>query len=227
MAKILLVEDNLEQATLLSSFLTGEHHVVDVVHSGEDAIHLIGFQSYDLLILDWELPGLSGAEVCENYRTSGGQAAVLMLTGRSDVPSKAIGLDSGADDYLTKPYDFRELAARVRSLLRRPAGLIHNALSADGVQLEVETRTAKIGADSVELTPRECAILEFLIRHANRPYASKALLNAVWPLESAMSEDTVRSCMRHLRTKLATAGGESIIKTVQGLGYVVEKRRQE
>jgi DNA-binding response OmpR family regulator len=221
MAKILLVEDRADEAAVLVRLLESDKHVVDTVTSSEDALHLLKTYSYDLLIVDWELPGLSGAELCKTYREDGGKAAVLMLTGRQDTLSKAAGLDFGADDYLCKPYDYIELGARIRSLLRRPAGLIASELSAPGITYQVETKTVKAGTAVIELSQREAALLEYLLRHPNRTFSAKALLDAVWPLESALSEDTVRSCMRHLRQKLLDACGSPVIATVRRSGYII------
>lgn len=227
MAKLLIIEDNHEEGEILSGLLKSEGFSVDLVHNGEDSLQLLKLYSYDALIVDWELPGISGPEVCRQYRSVQGDAAILMLTGRADVMSKASGLDLGADDYVTKPYEFIEVLARVRSLLRRPPVFVGQTLQAGGVELDVANRIARLGATKVELTQREAALLEFLLRHQNRSFGSKALLDAVWPLESAMSEDTVRSCMRHLRKKLDAAGGADVITTVQGGGYMVGKKEQQ
>ena len=224
MAKILIIEDNEEEGEILSSLLKGEGFSVDMVHSGEDSVQLLKLYSYDVLVVDWELPGMSGPEVVQQYRSFKGDAPILMLTGRADVNSKATGLDLGADDYVTKPYEFIEVLARVKSLLRRPPVFVGQTLSADGVEFEVDNKVARVGSTKVELTQREAAILEYLLRHQNRSFSSKALLDAVWPLESAMSEDTVRSTMRHLRKKLDTAGGAEVITTVQGGGYMIGKK---
>ena len=221
MAKILVVEDHLEEASTLAKWLEAKGHAVDVVHSGEDALLLFATYNYELLILDWLLPGVSGLDVCVEYRRKGGKAVVLMLTGRGDVPSKAEGLNSGADDYLSKPYDLRELDARVNALLRRPADTMIEKLQSTGVLLDTGLRTAVVGNNvSIDLSAREYALLEYLLRHQNKIYSARALLDYVWPVESAMSEDTVRSVMRNLLKKL-DAGGREIIKTVHGLGYMI------
>lgn len=222
MAKILVVEDNEEFAGILSTWLQSQNYVVDMVHNGEDALQLLSGFSYDLLILDWELPGIHGIGVCEKFRSKGGTTPILFLTGRSDINSKVAGLEIGADDYLTKPFEFRELSARVRTLLRRPAGLLSSALTIKGVTLHVDTHTVEAGGKEISLTPREFGLLEFLMRHPNHTYSSKALLDAVWPLDSALSEDTVRSCMRTLRKKITLEGQDCIIKTIAGYGYVIE-----
>jgi DNA-binding response OmpR family regulator len=224
MAKILIIEDNLEEAEVLDGLLKSEGHTVDLVHNGEDALQLLKLYPYDLLIVDWELPGMAGPEISRQYRNLSGHSPILMLTGRSDATSKAAGLDFGADDYLTKPYEFIELNARIRSLLRRPPVFVGQVLRAEGLEFDVEKRVVQLGGKTIDLTPRESAVLEFLLRHPDRVFGSKALLNAVWPLESAMSEDTVRSCMRTLRKKLDAAGGADIITTMQTGGYMIKTK---
>lgn len=223
MAKILIVEDNEAQSEILGLLLREEGFDVDIVHSAEDGIQVVERFPYDLLIVDWELPGMTGPEFCKKYRQSGGNASVLMLTGRTDVKSKAAGLDLGADDYVTKPYEILEVSARIRSLLRRPAAFVGHVLRADGIEYDMESKAARIGNTRIELTRREAALLEFLLRHPNQGFSAKMLLDAVWPLEAAVTEDTVRSSMRHLRNKLASAGGADTIKTVQGAGYMIAK----
>jgi DNA-binding response OmpR family regulator len=222
-AKILIVEDNEAQSEILGLLLQEEGFDVDIVHSAEDGIQILDRFPYDLLIVDWELPGMQGPEFCQRYRQSGGNASVLMLTGRTDVKSKAAGLDLGADDYVTKPYEILEVAARIRSLLRRPAAFVGHVLRADGIEYDVEGKAARIGNTRIDLTRREAALLEYLMRHPNQGFSAKALLDAVWPLEAAVTEDTVRSSMRHLRNKLASAGANDTIKTVQGAGYMIAK----
>lgn len=221
MAKLLVVEDNVELASIVTTWLQAQGYVVDMVHSGEDALQLLGNFSYDCLILDWELPGIEGISVCERYRKKGGTSPILFLTGRSDIDSKVTGLEMGADDYLAKPFEFAELTARIKSLLRRPGGMVQNVLSVPGLSLRTDTHVAVVDEKEISLTPREFSLLEFLLRHQNKAYSSKALLDAVWPLDSALSEDTVRSCMRTLRKKISK-GEECVIKTVQGYGYVIE-----
>lgn len=226
MAKLLVVEDNLELATILATWLKAQGYVVDAVHNGEDAMQLLGSFSYDLLILDWELPGIEGITVCERYRKKGGTSPILFLTGRGDIDSKVMGLESGADDYLAKPFEFPELGARVKSLLRRPGGMVQNVINAPGISLKVDSHVALVSGKEINLTPREFSLLEFLMRHQNKAYSSKALLDAVWPLDSALSEDTVRSCMRTLRKKITVDGEDCAIKTLQGYGYVIENKSE-
>ncbi len=123
MAKLLLVEDDLELSLKLKEWLASQGYLLETVTTGEDALQMLNHFQFDILLLDWDLPGISGLEVCRQYRLSGGTSFILFLTGKGDISSKEQGFDLGADDYLVKPFDARELSSRIRSLLRRPAGL--------------------------------------------------------------------------------------------------------
>jgi DNA-binding response OmpR family regulator len=220
-AKVLLVEDDRELIESLMSWLKLENHMVEIVETGEDALQLLENFKYDVIVLDWGLPKMTGVEVLRKYRAEGGLTPVIFLTGRGDLSSKEIGLDTGADDYLTKPFDMRELTARIRSLLRRPTGLLPNKITVGNLVLEPETRKVIFNNEPVRLTNKEYSVLEFLIYHPNQVFGARALMHAVWPSDSESSEDTVRACVKNLRRKI-TAGDECIIKTVLGAGYTVE-----
>jgi two-component system, OmpR family, manganese sensing response regulator len=222
MAKILLVEDDAELAERLGDWFTLEGHSPEIVTTGEDALQMMEGYTFDVIVLDWGLPGITGLSVCQRYRKQGGKAPVLFLTGKGDIDSKEAGLDAGGDDYLVKPFDVRELSARIKSLLRRPAGLLPTGLRLKDMELELETRTVKVGGKSVHLMPKQSALLEFLMRHPNRPFGAKALLEAVWPSESDASEDTVRTCVKTLRRQLELVGKEDLVKTILGSGYLIE-----
>jgi DNA-binding response OmpR family regulator len=224
MAKILVVEDDIPLANILSTWLETQNYVVDMAYTGEDALQLLSNFQYDVLILDWELPGIAGINVCKIFRQKGGNTPILFLTGKTDISSKVEGLETGADDYLSKPFEYRELGARIRSLLRRPAGILDEVLTLAGLSLDVKSRTAVAFGRGVLLTPREFSLLEFLMRHPDRAFGSKALLDAVWPLDSALSEDTVRSCMRTLRKKISSDAGECAVRTIQSQGYLIESK---
>lgn len=221
MAKILLVDDDVELAGRLKEWFHTQSHTLEVADCGEDALQMLASFDFDVIVLDWGLPGMTGLEVLRRYRKDGGETPILMLTGMNDINNKQDGLDSGADDYLTKPFDVRELAARVRSLLRRPKGLLPTELKYEDVELLLETRTVKVGEASVHLMPKQAALLEYLMRHPNRAFGAKALLNAVWPSDSGVSEETVRTCMKTLRRQLATLGKEDLVKTLPGSGYII------
>ena len=222
MAKILVVDDDRQITETLKKWLQAEGHVVEVSENGLDALQLMLNFAYELILLDWTLPGLSGMEVCKRYRANGGIVAIIFVTGRSDLDDRELGLDLGGDDYVCKPFELREVSARIRSLLRRPKGLLPQEIAIDDVSLSVQDNVLKVGDVSLKLMPKEAALLEYLMRHPNRLFGSKELLNAVWPSDSETTSVTVRSWMRNLRAKLAGAGKVDFIKTISGLGYVIE-----
>ncbi len=156
MPKLLLVEDDLDLAKHLLQSLTDDHYSVETVSSGEEALQLLANFGFDIIVLDWSLPDLTGIDVCRRYRASGGLAPVLFLTGHSRLEDKENGLDSGADDYLTKPFEYRELGARLRSLLRRNQSTVMIDLSANGVSLDIGTRIVSAADKKVRLSQREC-----------------------------------------------------------------------
>lgn len=221
MAKLLVVEDDLEVADALATWLELQGFAVEKANTGGDALQLLATYKYDLLILDWELPDVHGINICKKFRKEGGNIPILFLTGKSDIKSKILGFETGADDYLCKPFDFQELVVRIQSLLRRPPVLLSNQLSIEGLTLFLDSHKVLVAGIEVSLTPREFRVLEFLMRHPNQAFTSKALLDSVWKSESAFSIDTVRSCMLVLRKKI-TVGGECVIKTEPGYGYVIQ-----
>lgn len=222
MPKVLLVEDDHEIIQALESWFKQENIIFESVQSGGDALQLLNAFDFDAIILDWGLPDMTGIEVCRRYRNSGGTTGILFLTGKNTVVEKETGLDSGADDYLTKPFEIRELAARVRSLFRRPRSFVGSDLNLNGVALNLKTRTVSFEGESTRLMPKECALLEFLLRHTDAFFSAKLLLQAVWPSDSETTEDTVRVCMRSLRLKLQKLGCGELIKTVLKSGYIIE-----
>lgn len=222
MPKLLIVDDDVELVAGLSRYLTAQGYVVEIASNGGDAIQMLENFSFEIVILDWELGDMSGVNVCKHYRARGGRTPILMLTGLAGIDNKEEGLDSGVDDYLTKPFEARELSARLRSLLRRPSLLSTTELTAGNVSLAIETRTVSDGTNSVKLSPRETALFEFLLRHQNRNFLSAQIRDSVWPLDSEGSDDTVRTCMRTLRQKLAKIGQADLIKTDLKAGYVIE-----
>ncbi|HEY9869618.1 MAG TPA: response regulator transcription factor [Candidatus Obscuribacterales bacterium] len=221
MAKILIVEDDKQLCGLLVDWLTGEGHTPDVVYKGTDGAERLRFYKYDLVILDWALPDLAGPDLCRQYRSRGGQTPILMLTGKREVEDKEIGLDAGADDYLTKPFHMKELSARLRALLRRAPAVSATVLTAGDLTLDPKSRKVLLNGQEVSLQPREFALLEFLMRHPNQPFSSEALLDRVWSSESDASPDTVRIHIMRLRNKIDVPGKESMIRTLHRVGYML------
>jgi two-component system, OmpR family, response regulator len=157
--------------------------------------------------------------VLKEYRDNRGKTPVLMLTGRSDFTDKETGLDTGADDYLTKPFHPREFGARVRALLRRPKVVESESLELAGISLDTRTRMVKLSGKELDLRPKEYALLEFLMRHPNETFSPETLLKRIWSSESEATESTVYSFMSLLRKKLNEEGSPEVIKTVYGRGY--------
>lgn len=221
MAKILIVEDDRQLSGLIVDWLTGEGHLPEPVYKGKDGLERLQFYKYDAVILDWELPELSGPEICQTYRNSGGETPILMLTGKREIEEKEEGLDSGADDYLTKPFHLKELSARLRALLRRPAAVNKTVLTAGDITLSPSSRQVCKGNEELSLQPKEFALLEFLMRHPNQPFSSEAILDRVWASESDAAPDTVRIQIMRLRHKIDVPGKESMIRTVHRVGYML------
>jgi OmpR-family two-component system manganese-sensing response regulator len=222
MAKVLIVEDDLALQRMISDWLTLEHYNLETAADGKDAIEMLKFYQYDVVILDWQLPGMSGIEVIREYRSAGGKAPVLMLTGKSAIPDKEEGFDSGVDDYLTKPFHMKELSARLRALLRRPNTLVTEALQIGPLNMDRRTHTVLLGGKEVDLKPTEYALLEFLMRHPGQVFAPEALLDRVWSSQSDSSVDALTTCIKRLRKKITVEGQESVIKTIYGVGYKLE-----
>ncbi|HEY9870040.1 MAG TPA: response regulator transcription factor [Candidatus Obscuribacterales bacterium] len=219
MAKILIVEDDLDFCSMVEDWLSHEHHMVETVHDAADGRHRMLYEEYDLIIVDWNLPGGSGVELVKELRNKGATTPVLLLTGKSLVSEKETGLDAGADDYLTKPANLRELSARVRALLRRASGAASNVLKAGNLTLDPVTFRVTRNGEEIDLQRREFALLEFLMRHPDQVFSAEALLERVWASESDATRDAIKTCLKRLRKKIDVEGRESVIKTVHGVGY--------
>ena len=218
--RVLLIDDDDALATLLSGHLSDQHYVVDRVADGESGWAYASTFEYDLIVLDWMLPKLSGIQLCQRLRAQGYSVPILLLTAKDDQTDKIKGLEAGADDYVVKPCDISELLARIRVLLRRSLTeatpvLTWGDLCLDPISCEVTYR-----GQLVALTAKEYSLLELFLRYSHQVFNAKALLDRVWSSEEFPSESTVRSHIRGLRHKLKAAGTPSdLIETVHGLGY--------
>jgi DNA-binding response OmpR family regulator len=219
MSKVLVVDDDQVLAKLVADWLKAEKFTVEVVHNGADAKALIQDFHYDAIILDWEMPDVTGLEILEQYRRGGGTALVLMLTGRDQIEDKESGLMKGADDYLTKPFHIKELIARLHAMLRRPRTVYQEELQVGNLRMNPHTRYFSIDDKEIELLPKEFALLECFMRHPGQVFAADALLNRVWKSEKAVNNETVRTCIKRLRQKVDRDGEESRIETLYGAGY--------
>lgn len=218
MAKILVVEDTQDILDLLKKTLEQEHHTVETCNNGTDGWFYLSSYEYDLAILDWQLPGKAGIDLVKEYRATGGLMPVLMLTGMSAYSNREQGLDGGADDYLTKPFNVGELCARVRALLRRAARSTDNILRAAGIELDPDNYVVKKNGELVELQPKEFQLLQFFMRNPNKVFEQEAVLNRVWPSDSEATVQALRSTLRRLRLKVDPEN--EIIRTVHGVGYI-------
>jgi DNA-binding response OmpR family regulator len=196
--------------------------VVDVVNDGRSALESLKNFTYELLIFDVNIPEVNGVQLCTKFRAGGGITPVLMLTGLSSDSDKETGLDSGADDYLTKPFSARELQARIRALLRRSPVAPSNALRHRDLVVDTATKTVKRGDKDIKLWPKEYDVLVYLLRHINHVFDADALLNRVWPMEAESSPEAIRQCVKRLREKIDIDGEPSIISTVKGFGYTIK-----
>ena len=175
--------------------------------------------TYDAIVLDWGLPDGTGLDLISTYRTGGGAAPILMLTGRSQTSDKEEGLDGGADDYLTKPFQLRELTARLRALMRRPSVLVNEVLRGGNLELDVLKHELWKDGEPVKLFPQEFALLETLMRKPGVVHTTESLINHVWKSEAGASGETVRTSVLRLRRKIDTTGEPSWIENVHGVGY--------
>lgn len=219
MAKILIVEDDKELSVLLADTFKSEHHNVDVVNTGGDAVEYLKASAYDAVILDRNLPEVDGLEICRRMRAERNNVPIIMLTGKSTTLDKLTGLDSGADDYVTKPFEVEELVARVRAVLRRSANQTANALQMRGIVLDPVKHSVIVQGEEVALLPIEFSLLEFFMRHPDQVFSHDALLRRVWPTDSDSTSEAVRSCMKRLRKKINDESDPAIIETIYGVGY--------
>lgn len=222
MAKILVVEDEEDLSSVITEWLVKDHHVVESVDDGAEALERLAVSKFDLIVLDLMLPGKNGMEVCRGYRARGGDAHVLMLTAQSSLDAKEAGLNAGADDYLAKPFELRELVARVRALLRRPSARIPDLVCIG--DLTIDMRQAKVfrhGAE-IRLVPKEFDLLAFLIRHHGQCFSAEALLERVWCSTSTPLTETVRTHVKTIRKKIDSTDRQSLIQHIPGYGYKFE-----
>ena len=222
MAKILIVDDDSNLLRSLSEYLVSENYTVEVAACGLDGLQLLDSYQFDVVLLDWSMPDLSGVELLKKFRKAGGATPIIFLTGRGDVEARMEGLDSGADDYITKPFHLRELSARVRAVLRRPVGLLSTKNVYGNLTFCEGRREVLIDGRTVNLGRREFALLEFLLRNPNRAFSTGELLKAVWPSDTDVSDNAVRVCLGALRKKITGSDGNCIVKTRLGSGYIVE-----
>lgn len=218
--RILLVEDDITLADWLTKSLAAYHYVVDAVVDGEAGWAYGSTFNYDLIILDVMLPKLDGLSLCQRFRAEGYRVPVLLLTACSSSADKVSGLNSGADDYVIKPFDQAELMARIQGLLRRGSAQKQSVLSWGGLSLDPDRCEVTYNSQPLTLSAKEYGLLELFLCHSQQVFSTEAILDSLWSSEEFPAEATVRSHIRRLRQKLKAAGAPAdLIKTVHGLGY--------
>jgi DNA-binding response OmpR family regulator len=218
--RLLIVEDERKLAQLLRGLLEDENHTVDLAFDGEESIEFLRSGEYDLIILDLLLPDIDGLEVCRRIRAMRIRTPILMLTARTSIEDRVAGLDAGADDYLTKPFAFAELMARIRALSRREVpDIIGNRLVVGELSLDVKTREVNYGDRRIELTPKEFALLEYFMRHPNQVLSGQQIADHVWSYDFDGLTNRVAVYVSYLRRKLEDGKVKAPIQTVHGVGY--------
>lgn len=220
MSKILLVDDDKNLSAEILEYLRAQLFTVDSVSTIKSARDYVIAASYDLIILDFNLPDGTGIELLKEIRSRGLLTPVLMLTNMSDINSKEAGFNSGTDDYLTKPFHPKELVLRIDSLLRRPSQMQDKLLKAGELCLDTTSRIVSLAGEQLSLLPKEYALLEFLMRHPNQVFSAESLLDKVWATDSDSSAETVVMTISRLRKKIGKE--KCAIKNVFGVGYKLE-----
>jgi len=221
--KILVVEDEKRIADSIKKGLEQEKYIVDVAYSGNDGYDLASTEKYDLIILDIMLPEISGIEICQSLRKENNSTPILMLTAKGQIHEKVEGLNSGADDYLTKPFSFDELLARIKALTRRKGEMINVVLSLSDLTLNTKTYEVKRGKTPIMLSNKEYMLLEYLLRHPNQILTKDKIITQVWDYESEILPNTVEAHIKKLRDKIDVPFKNQLplIKTVRGFGYKI------
>jgi DNA-binding response OmpR family regulator len=225
--KVLIVEDEHKIANLIKQGLEQERFVVDVAYDGTAGYDYASSEPYDAIILDRLLPGIDGLEICQKLRKQGNHIPILMLTAKSQVFDKVEGLNSGADDYLAKPFAFEELLARIKALARRPKTTTSNVLQVGDLSLDVDTYEAKRGKDQIILSAKEFALLAHLMRHQNKTLTKEQIINHVWSYDANILPNTVEVFIGYLRNKIDRPfkDRKNLIHTVRGFGYRIGGER--
>ncbi|MEM7591426.1 MAG: response regulator transcription factor [Cyanobacteria bacterium P01_A01_bin.83] len=225
--RVLLVEDELEIANAVKDELDLEGYEVSLAHDGVTGLTAARKAKFDLILLDWMLPGLTGVEICRRLRQTANKVPIIFLTAQNEISDRVDGLDAGANDYLTKPFSIEELLARVRSTLRRAADNSNsqskNIFQFANLRLDLITREVYQGDRQIELTTKEFNILQYLITHPEQVLSRQQILERVWNYELCNNDRIVEVHIRHLRQKLEAKQEPRIIQTVRGIGYVLRQ----
>jgi two-component system, OmpR family, response regulator len=224
--RILVVEDEHKIANSIKKGLEQERYAVDVAYTGTDGFDLASVESYDLIILDLMLPGMDGLTLCRRLREQSNHTPVLVLTAKSQVDDKVSGLNSGADDYLTKPFSFEELLARIRALLRRPREALDSKLTVKNLSMDTESYQVLRGNTAINLSNKEFTLLEYLMRNPNKILKKETIISHVWDYSADILPNTVEVYIKNLRDKIDVPfpNETPLICTVRGFGYLIGEK---
>lgn len=220
--RVLVAEDEKKIAEFIRRGLKEEGYAADLAHTGPEALRLAEENPYDLLLLDVMLPGLDGVAVCARLRASGFAAPILMLTARDRIEDKVKGLDSGANDYLTKPFAFEELLARIRALLRTKPSEASAVLKAGDIELDLAAHKARLSGRELDLSAKEFSLLEYLVRNNGRLVTRTMIAEHVWDINFDTGTNVIDVYINYLRRKLEKSPAKKIIHTVRGKGYLLK-----
>ncbi len=225
--KILLVEDEHKIAQSIKKGLEQENYVVELAFNGTDGLDLALSMDFDLVVLDRMLPGMDGLKICQEIRKAGLHIPILILTALGETMDKVVGLDSGADDYLTKPFAFEELLARIRALKRRPGDFIKNILKLADLELDTNSFEVTRAGKKIILSNKEFALLEYLLRNPKKILTKDKLINHVWSYDADILPNTVEVYIGYLRNKIDSSFGnkKSLIHTIRGFGYKISEEK--
>lgn len=221
--RILFAEDDKRLSKMIDFLLKKENYIVDCVYNGQDAIDYANLSDYDIIILDWMMPLKSGIEVCRYLRAQNNQTAILMLTARDSLEDKIDGLDSGADDYLAKPFEFPELLARIRALSRRINKTFYNdIIEYNNLKLNCCNAILTYKQTEVSLSPRENQLMELLIRNTHQILPREQIIDKIWGYDTNINSNTLDVTIKSLRQKLTKLSLSDCIHTIRGIGYKFE-----
>ncbi|MFW6132029.1 MAG: response regulator transcription factor [Candidatus Aminicenantaceae bacterium] len=225
--KILIVEDDKKLSAFLQKGLREEQFAVDVCRNGANALHFVEINDYDVIILDLMLPGKDGLTVCKELREQSITTPIIMLTAKDTVEDKISGLSEGADDYLTKPFSFAELLARIKALLRRNQDYKEKTLKIKDLELNPWKRTVFRGDKEISLTGKEYALLEYLMRHKGQIVSKSMIIEHVWDMNYEGLSNVVNVYINHLRKKIEIDSKEKLIRTIKGYGYKIDANKKD
>lgn len=222
--RLLIVEDEQKVAGFLKRGMEEAGHVVDVANTGEDGEYLASLNNYDVMILDVMLPDKDGRQVCRDLRGKGVATPAIILTAKNSTEDKIISFDSGADQFVVKPFDFNELLARVRVLGRHANSAPVHSLTVADLQIDPLTRTAKRGAQEIALTTKEYQLLELLARHAGQVVLRTLIIEQVWDMQHDPTTNSLDALVKHLRDKIDRDFEMPLIHTIRGVGYMIKAK---